>query len=712
MLPFLSAEPRGRSAGISTMGTPMNRLAGESSPYLRQHAENPVDWYPWGEEAFARARADGRPIILSVGYSACHWCHVMAHESFEDPATAALMNDWFVNVKVDREERPDVDAVYMTVTQALTGQGGWPMTVFLTPDLKPFYAGTYFPAVDSHGRPAFPRLLRSIHEAWEASREQVMDSAEKITAQLQEATHRVNSGSGAALDAALPARVVEALRNEFDEEWGGFGGAPKFPSPSNLEFLLAYHASHPDDPLEPRALDLVTHTLRRMMDGGIYDHLGGGFHRYSVDARWLVPHFEKMLYDNAQLARLYLHAFQLTGDPAFERVVRETLGYLEREMLDPAGGFTAAQDADTEGIEGKFFVWSPAQIDAVLGPEDGRLFRTVYGVTDAGNFEDPHHPEFGRQNVLHRPRALDDCARDLGLDVAALEAHLPALRKRLLVEREQRVYPGLDDKVLASWNGLALAAFAECGRVFDDAHYVEVATRTATFLRSQMWDAGLLHTWKDGEAKVDGLLEDYAYVGLGLLELFKATGDIAHLHWAQRLLDDALDHFHDEENGGFFESPLDGEELLLRQKPFFDAATPSGNGAMALLSTWLARYTGNEEWEAIGGEVLALVAGQLQRAVTGFGSTLLALDLIAAPPREIAIVGAPELRAPFEREVAQRFLPTTVIVPASSGGLLPVLEGRAAAPGEATAYVCEAMVCGLPAHTPEMLREQLNAAQR
>ena len=690
----------------------MNRLAAERSPYLLQHANNPVDWYPWGEEAFARARTDGKPIILSVGYSACHWCHVMAHESFEDPSTAALMNDWFVNVKVDREERPDVDAVYMTVTQALTGSGGWPMTVFLTPDLKPFYAGTYFPAVDSHGRPAFPRLLRSIHEAWEADREKVVESAEKITAQLQEATHRVNTGSGAAIDAALPARVVEALRNEFDAEWGGFGGAPKFPSPSNLEFLLAYHASHPDDPLEPSALDLVLATLRYMMDGGIYDHLGGGFHRYSVDARWLVPHFEKMLYDNAQLARLYLHAFQITGHPAFERVVRETLAYLEREMLDPAGGFTAAQDADTEGIEGKFFVWSPAQIDAVLGPEDGRLFRTVYGVTAAGNFDDPHHPEFGRQSVLHRPQSLDVCARDLGLDVAALEARLPALRERLLAEREQRVHPGLDDKVLASWNGLALAAFAECGRVLGDAHYVEVATRTATFLRRQMWDAGLLHTWKDGEAKVDGLLEDYAYVGLGLLELFKATGDIAHLHWAQRLLDDALDHFHDEESGGFFESPLDGEELLLRQKPFFDAATPSGNGAMALLSTWLARYTGNEEWEAIGGEVLALVAGQLQRAVTGFGSTLLALDLIAAPPREIAIVGAPELRAPFEREVARRFLPTTVIVPASSGGLLPVLEGRAVAPGEAAAYVCEAMVCGLPARMPEMLREQLDAAGR
>ncbi|MSQ29099.1 MAG: thioredoxin domain-containing protein [Dehalococcoidia bacterium] len=693
----------------------MNRLAGESSPYLRQHAENPVDWYPWGEEAFARARSDGKPIILSVGYSACHWCHVMAHESFEDPTIAGLMNDWFVNIKVDREERPDVDAVYMTVTQALTrGQGGWPMTVFLTPDLKPFYAGTYFPAVDAHGRTAFPRLLELIHTAWEADREKVVDDAAKITTQLQEATHRANSGSGSgtAIDAALPTRVVEALRNEFDEEWGGFGHAPKFPSPSNLEFLLAYYASHPDDPLEPSGLDLVTHTLRRMMDGGIYDHLGGGFHRYSVDARWLVPHFEKMLYDNAQLARLYLHAFQITGDPAFERVVRETLAYLEREMLDRAGGFYAAQDADTEGIEGKFFVWSPAQIDTVLGAEDGHIFRTVYAVTDAGNFEDPHHPEFGRQNILHRPRPLDDSASELGIDVATLEARLLAMRDQLLAERETRVHPGLDDKVLASWNGLALAAFAECGRVLGDSHYVEIATGTATFLRRQMWDAGLLHTWKDGETKVDGLLEDYAYVGLGLLELFKTTGDIAHLHWAQRLLDDALDHFHDEEGGGFFESPLDGEELLLRQKPFFDAATPSGNGAMALFSTWLARYTGNEEWETIGIEVLALVAGQFQRAVTGFGSTLLALDLIAAPPREVAIVGAPELRAPFEREVARRFLPTTVIVPAASGGLLPVLEGRGVALGEATAYVCEAMACGQPARTPDMLREQLDAARR
>ena len=690
----------------------MNRLAGESSPYLRQHAENPVDWYPWGEEAFTRARTDGKPIILSVGYSACHWCHVMAHESFEDPSIAALMNEWFVNVKVDREERPDVDAVYMTVTQALTGQGGWPMTVFLTPDLKPFYAGTYFPAVDSHGRPGFPRLLESIHTAWEAEREKVVDSAEKITVQLQEATQRANNGSGVTLDGALLTRVVEALRIEFDEQWGGFGSAPKFPSPSNLEFLLAYHASHPDDPLEPSALDLVTATLRHMMDGGIYDHLGGGFHRYSVDARWLVPHFEKMLYDNAQLARLYLHAFQITGDPAFERVVRETLAYLEREMLDSAGGFTAAQDADTEGIEGKFFVWSATQIDAVLGAEDGRLLRTVYGVTDGGNFEDPHHPEFGRQNVLHRPRSLEQCAADLGIDVAAIETRLPALRARLLAERDTRVHPGLDDKVLASWNGLALAAFAECGRVLGEPHYVEIATRTATFVRRQMWDAGLLHTWKDGEAKVDGLLEDYAYVGLGLLELFKATGDIDHLHWAQRLMDDALGHFHDEEVGGFFEAPLDGEELLLRQKPFFDAATPSGNGAMALFATWLARFTGNEEWETVGAEVIALCADKLQRAVTGFGSTLQAVDLIASLPREIAIVGAPDLRAPFEREVARHFLPTTIIVPAASGGLLPVLEGRGVTAGEVAAYVCEAMVCGLPARTPEMLREQLDATGR
>jgi len=687
----------------------MNRLAGESSPYLRQHAENPVDWYPWGEEAFARARAEQKPVILSVGYSSCHWCHVMAHESFEDPATAALMNGWFVNVKVDREERPDVDAVYMTVTQALTGQGGWPMTVFLTPDLKPFYAGTYFPAVDGHGRPAFTRLLRSIHEAWEAQREQVVNSAEQITARLREATQRVNAGSGAAVDAALPARVVEALRNEFDEEWGGFGRAPKFPSPSNLEFLLAYHASHPDDPLTPSALDMVTFTLRRMMDGGIYDHLGGGFHRYAVDTQWLIPHFEKMLYDNAQLARLYLHAFQVTGDRAFERVVRETLAYLEREMLDPAGGFYAAQDADTEGIEGKPFVWTPAEVDAVLGPEDGRTARAVYGVTEAGNFEDPHHPEFGRRTVLHRPRPLDESARDLGIDAATLGPRLPALRQRLLHARDQRPRPGLDDKVLASWNGLALGAFAECGRVLGDSHYVEVAGRTAAFLRAEMWDGGLLHTWKDGQATVDGLLEDYAYVGLGLLELFKATGEVEHLRWAQRLFEETLDRFHDEGTGGFFEAPLDGEELLLRQKPFFDAATPSGNGAMALLATWLARYTGREEWEAIGGEVLALVAGQLQRAVTGFGSTLLALDLLAAPPREIAIVGAAALRAPFEREVARCFLPTTVVVPSPVGDLLPVLEGRGTSTGEAVAYVCEAMACQIPARTPDMLREQLDA---
>ncbi len=680
----------------------MNRLARETSPYLLQHAENPVDWFPWGEEAFAKARAEDRPILLSVGYSACHWCHVMAHESFEDPSIAALMNESFVNIKVDREERPDVDSVYMTFTQAITGQGGWPMTVFLTPDLRPIYAGTYFPPTDGYGRPGFPRVLESVAAAWRDRRDDVLASAEHITGQLREATERATASTGGAVDAGAPARAVEALRSLFDAEWGGFGGAPKFPSPHTLEFLLMHHA-RVDDGGTPSALEMVLHTCRRMAAGGMADHLGGGFARYSVDARWLVPHFEKMLYDNASLARLYLHAYQVSGDEAFADVARGTLDYLEREMRDRDGGFMSAQDADSEGIEGKFFVWTPEEIDAVLGEEDGAVARAVYAVTPEGNFEDPHHPEFGRRSVLSRPRPLSTVAADLGLDEAALAERLPGIRARLLEARDRRTRPGLDDKVLASWNGLALGAFAEAARVLGEPGRLQVALDVARFLRERMWHDGRLHhAYKGGVSKVDGLLEDYAYVGLGLVDLYRASGDRAHLDWAAELFEAARARFHDGAGAGFFEAPLDGEALLLRQKPYFDSPTPSGNGAMALLGFWLGRYFARDDWEAVAREVVDGVAAQLERGATGFGTVLQAVELLLAPRREIAIAGTPEERAPFEREVGSRYLPAVLIAPGAPGAL-PVLEDR----DVAGAYVCRDFVCDLPATTVEALREQL-----
>jgi uncharacterized protein YyaL (SSP411 family) len=683
-----------------------NRLANETSPYLLQHAYNPVDWYPWGEEAFEKARRENKPLLLSVGYSACHWCHVMAHESFEDPETAALMNDLFVNVKVDREERPDIDNVYMTATQALTGQGGWPMTVFLTPEGQPFYAGTYFPPQDNYGRPGFPRVLQSIRRAWDTDRENVIQSAGQITEHLKNAAARSADGSGE-VPAEVLDRAVEVFRRQYDPHWGGFGQAPKFPAPSNLEFLLAHHARQPGSG-EPSALEMVLHTLRRMARGGIYDHLGGGFARYSVDTMWLVPHFEKMLYDNAQLARVYLHAFQLTGDPSFERVVRETLAYLVREMRDDRGGFYSAQDADSEGIEGKYFVWAENEVDEVLG-EDAALFKAAYGVTTGGNFEDPHHPEFGRRNVLSFPRETEDLEREFGVDAGRLGAKLEELRGKMLAIRERRVRPGLDDKVLTSWNGLALGAFAEAARVLGDAEYRGIAEANAAFIYSTMWrDGRLLHTYRAGQARIDGLLEDYALYGLGLLELYRATGDLAHLEWAKEMWEVLLARFHDAAGGGFFETAVDGEKLVVRQKPFFDAAIPGGNGAAALLGAWLGRYYGTAGWENIARRTVGNVQDHLAAAATGFGSLLQVAELLNAPHREVAIVGETGSRWPFERELASHFLPATVIAPASTGEGLPVLEGRDPSEG-AVAYVCENMVCNLPARTPEELAGQLAA---
>jgi uncharacterized protein len=688
-----------------------NRLANETSPYLLQHKDNPVDWYPWGSEAFEKARAQGKPILLSVGYSACHWCHVMAHESFENPAVAALMNQWFVNVKVDREERPDVDAVYMSAVQALTGQGGWPMTVFLTAEGKPFYAGTYFPPEDGNGRPGFPRVLESIHEKWEAERDQILGSAETIAAHLRAASER-RPERAAEITSDLADRAVQVFRDTFDAVWGGFGQAPKFPSPSNLEFLLAYHArTGKQERVPPGSLELVLHTLHRMATGGMFDQLGGGFARYSVDERWLVPHFEKMLYDNAQLARLYLHAFQVTGDPECERIARETLTWMGREMLDHEGGFYAALDADSEGIEGRYYVWTAAEIEEALG-EDAALFSDWFGVTEEGNFRDPHHPELVGRNVLTHWQDPEVVAAQFGLTVPALEEKLVELRAKVLAVRERRVPPGLDDKVLTSWNGLAIAAFAEAGRMLGEPAYLEIAERTAAFLKQNLWrDGRLLHTYKAGRAAVDGMLEDHVYVGLGLVELFKATGQLAHLTWATELFEAILANFHDDEHGGFFETPKDGEALLLRQKPLFDGPTPSGNAAAALLGLWLSRYQNRPEWEAYARQVFGLVHDHAVQGASGFGALWLAVEFTLARHRELVISGELTAREPFEREAGRRYLPFVAIAPTSNAEGPPLFEGRRIESG-AQAFVCEDMVCKLPASDVAAFRSQLDALLR
>ncbi len=683
-----------------------NRLANETSPYLRQHADNPVDWYPWGEEAFRAARETDRPILLSVGYSTCHWCHVMAHESFEDPAIAALMNEWFINVKVDREERPDVDSVYMTALQAMTGQGGWPMTVFLTPDGKPFFAGTYFPPEDAHGRPSFRRVLEAVHRAWTSDRAKVLQSADHVAAELQRFV-AVSGHRGAAGEDVL-ARAVDALRAIFDPEWGGFGSAPKFPSPPTLEFLLLHHArlEHARRP-DPGPWFMVRETLRQMASGGIYDQLGGGFARYSVDARWVVPHFEKMLYDNVQLLRLYAAAWQIDREPLWARIARETAGYLQRELLGPEGAFFSAQDADSEGIEGKFYLWTLEELRRVLG-SDADLAAVAFGVTEEGNFFDPHHPELTGRNVLTRRYEPAALAERFGLTIEELEARVEDIRARLFRARAERVPPATDDKVLASWNGLAIAAFAEAGRIFGDETWVGVARRAASFLRERMWTGSeLRHAYKDGRSRVPGLLEDYAYVGIGLVALYQATGELDWLLWARELWHILLERFRDEAGGGFFETPRDGEELLLRQKPLFDAATPSGNGAAGQLAWWIGRNFADIEALRAAEEAVALLGPDLARAPSGLGALLSVAELLLAPHEELAIVGPRARRAAFERVAAERYRPWLVLAPADSAGGLPLLEGRAPAPGEALAFRCIDFACDRPATTPDELARQL-----
>ncbi|HXG03642.1 MAG TPA: thioredoxin domain-containing protein [Candidatus Binatia bacterium] len=664
-----------------------NRLARETSPYLLQHAENPVDWYPWGEEAFACARAEDKPVLLSVGYSACHWCHVMERESFEDHEIARLMNEHFVNVKVDREERPDVDQIYMQAVQALTGRGGWPMTVFLTPDGEPFYGGTYFPPTPRHGLPAFPQVLRAVAEAWRHRRSEVLASARQLAAELGRG-ERLRA-SGRLLTDDILAGAFAALAAQFDETHGGTVGAPKFPQPMIWEFVLRVWKRTGRE----AARSMIQTTLTRMARGGIYDQLGGGFHRYSVDDRWLVPHFEKMLYDNAQLASLYLHGWLAFGEPEYRRVAEETLDYLRREMRDPAGGFYSAQDADSEGEEGKFFVWTPAEVRDVLGA-DAEAALTYWGLDRGPNFEG--------KNVLWVPGEPDP-------------ERMAEARRRLFEARERRMRPARDDKVLTAWTGLAARAFAEAGRALGRDDYLDAARAAVEFVLSALHDpAGrLLRTWKDGQARLKGYLEDYAMAAAALLEVWEATFERRWLDQARRLADDMLRLFWDDAVEGFYDTGSDHERLIVRPRNLFDNAVPAGSSVAIETLLRLAVLTGERSYEARAVAALRAVADLMARYPAGFGRFLCAHDFHLGPVTEVALVVPPGADPePLLREVFGRYLPNRVVAGARDGddkaaAGIPLLEGRRALDGRPTAFVCRNYACDLPTTDPAALARQL-----
>jgi uncharacterized protein len=679
-----------------------NRLAGETSPYLLQHRHNPVDWYPWTPEAFERARAEDKPLLLSVGYSACHWCHVMERESFENEEIAALMNRLFVNVKVDREERPDIDQIYMQAVQSMTGHGGWPMTVFLTPEGVPFYGGTYFPPEDRHGMPAFPRLIQGVAEAYRARRGEVVEAGKQLLEQMKQGERL--RGSATILTDDILFSAYQALSGDFDAREGGMGRAPKFPQPMNWELLLRIWKRTGN----AGALDMVRLTLTKMARGGMYDQLGGGFHRYSVDGQWLVPHFEKMLYDNGQLASLYLHGWLATGDAEYRRVCEETLDYVLREMTHASGGFFSAQDADSEGVEGKFFVWTPEEITAALGDAElARAALVYWGADDEPNFE-------GR-NILFVPRDPARMAAELGVSAERLAELIAEARRRLYTVREKRIHPGLDDKVLAGWNGLALAAFAEAGRALGRADYVAAAVKNAEFITTQMLDgARLLRSWKDGRAKIKGYLEDYAMVGAGLLALYEATFDRRWLDESRRLAEEALRLFWDQGEEKFFDTGADQEALVVRPRNLFDNAVPSGTSVAIEWLMRLAILFGEERYEALALKALRPMADLMTRYPSGFGRYLSALDFHLGPVAEVALVwpdaGDP---APLAGTVFGRYMPNRVVVGAATGAPagsgLPLLADRPAMGGAPTAYVCRRYVCRLPVTDPAGLATQLDA---
>jgi len=719
-----AAEPAAESSQHT------NRLANEKSPYLLQHAHNPVDWYPWGEEAFAKARTENKPIFLSIGYSTCHWCHVMERESFENPKIAAFMNDHFVNIKVDREERPDVDRVYMAFVQATTGGGGWPMSVWLTPELKPFVGGTYFPPDDAFGRPGFLSVLNRITKAWTDDEKGILAQAAQITDQLQNFAG-TRTSPNADLSASILSEGFKQMESRFDSREGGFGPAPKFPRPSELIFLFndAYRAG-PDSKDGKRAIEMATFTLEKMAHGGIHDHLGGGFHRYSVDGEWHVPHFEKMLYDQAQLVEAYLTAYQITGRKEFANTARDILDYVLRDMTSPEGGFYSAEDADSyiragfkEKAEGAFYVWTAKEIEEALGKERAAAFAYIYDIEPNGNTsgEGDPHGELRGKNVLIQRHTVAEAAKKFDVSEEEMKKRLAASREKLFEIRAKRPRPHLDDKIITAWNGLMMTAFAKGYQVLGDEKYLAAADRSADFIRKNLSDAKkqtLIRAWREGAADIDGFAEDYAYLIRGLIDLYESSFDTARLAWATALQEkqDAL--FWDDKNGGYFSSTGKDPSVLLRMKEDYDGAEPSPNTISALNLLRLSHLLGNSALSEKAERTLKTLAGQMQQSPLATPMGLVALDAYLSPAEQIVIVGkkdAPETREML-KIVWEKFLPGAVWAlidgDASRGFFAKQAEFYGSvqtSDGKPTAYVCKNFVCNLPTADLAVFRKQLAA---
>ncbi len=678
-----------------------NRLIDETSPYLLQHATNPVDWYPWGDEAFEKARKENKPVFLSIGYSTCHWCHVMEDESFADEEVAALLNAHFVSVKVDREERPDIDNVYMTVTQAITGRGGWPNNLFLTPDKKPFFAGTYFPKNNRWGLPGLVELLPKVAQVWENDRQNVLNSAEKITASL---SGRNNPDSGPALGEETLEKTRALLAKDYDPEYGGFGQAPKFPTPHKLTFLLRRYHYQADE----QALAMVEKTLTHMRLGGIYDQIGFGFHRYSTDAQWRVPHFEKMLYDQALLAIAYTEAYQATGKPFYAHTVREIYAYILRDMTSPEGGFYSAEDADSEGVEGKFYLWTTAEVQKNLSGEKAEWFQKIYNLEKDGNFTSPETDQPSGSNRLYLKKPPVEIAAEMGISEESLQQRLEEIRLGLFGVREKRVHPFKDDKILTDWNGLMIAALAKSGRVFEEPLYLSAASKAADFilLKLQADNGRLMKRYRQGKAGLPAHLDDYAFMVWGLLELYESTYKTSYLHEAIRLSDLMTTHFWDAKNGGLFMTADDSEKLIIRSKQIYDGAIPSGNSVAAVNLLRLGHITGRTDFLEKAESITKAFSGSVEKHPPGHAHLVMALQYAMHPNFEVVITGKPgatdttamlqALNRPFTPAKIVVFRPADPTAAAEIIRMAPYTKFMVSNNGKATAYVCTNFVCRLP----------------
>lgn len=702
-------------------GKEPNRLIHEKSPYLLQHAFNPVDWYPWGEEAFEKARRENKPIFLSIGYSTCYWCHVMEREVFENEKIAELMNKYVVSIKVDREERPDVDRVYMTALYAIAGSGGWPMSMFLTPELKPFYGATYIPPEAKYGRPGFKDILKRVHEVWTTNRQGIYEDSERLAGYIRQAT--APDAQATKVDASVLQRGFEAYVNSYDSSYAGFGNAPKFPRPVSFNFLLRYYSRTG----EGKALEMTLATLQGMARGGMYDHIGGGFHRYATDAKWHVPHFEKMLYDQAQLVISYLEAYQITHEPFYADVVRDVLTYVQRNMTHPQGAFYSAEDAESavdparpeEKEEGAFYTWVKQEIDRLLEPQVAQVFNYYYGVQENGNVESDPHQEFVGENILYIAHSQKETAEQFGLSVDEVRAILSRARQTLFAAREKRPHPHLDDKVLVSWNGLMISAFARAYQVLADEEYLHAAERAGQFILDKLYNQKkkqLLRRYRDGEARYRAVLEDYAFFTQGLLDLYEASLDIRWLKTAIELTEQQNRLFYDKENGGFYDTAGKDESLLVRTKESYDGAEPTGNSIAILNLLRLAQMTNNQEWQAMAEKSLTYFGEQMQRSPRGLAQFLVALDFSLSKPKQIIIAGKaddPHTRSLLE-EVHARFIPNKIILLADEGkgqallaSYIPFIESVKRLDGKSTAYICQDYACELPTSEREVVAELL-----